>query len=68
MQAFIAYYHHRRYHQAIGNVTPADVSYRRRQQILRRRAAQKPRTIQQRLRYNLGRWNQKPRVVLKLKP
>jgi hypothetical protein len=31
-------------------------------------AEQKQRTIDQRLRYNLGRWNQKPRVELKLKP
>jgi hypothetical protein len=28
----------------------------------------KQRNIEQRLRYNLGRWNQKPRVELKLKP
>jgi hypothetical protein len=39
-----------------------------REEILRRRAEQKQRTIDQRLRYNLGRWNQKPRVELKLKP
>jgi hypothetical protein len=59
MQAFIDYYNHRRYHGAIGNVTPADVYYGRREEILRRRAEQKQRTIEQRLRYNLGRCNLK---------
>ncbi len=59
MQAFIDYYNHRRYHGAIGNVTPADVYYGRREEILRRRAEQKQRTIEQRPRYNLGRCNLK---------
>jgi putative transposase len=59
MQAFIDYYNHRRYHEAIGNVTPADVYYGRREEILRRRAEQKQHTIEQRLRYNLGRCNLK---------
>ncbi len=59
MQAFIDYYNHRRYHEAIGNVTPADVYYGRREEILRRRAEQKQCTIEQRLRYNLGRCNLK---------
>jgi len=59
MQEFIDYYNHRRYHEAIGNVTPADVYYGRREEILRRREEQKQRTIQERLRYNLGRSNLK---------
>jgi hypothetical protein len=33
-------------------------AYGRREEISRRRAEQKQRTIEQRLRYNLGRWNQ----------
>jgi hypothetical protein len=57
MQNFIEYYNHRRYHEALGNVTPADVYYGRREEILRRREEQKQRTIQERLRYNLGRSN-----------
>src|SRR5882724_13696146 len=55
MQDFIEYYNHRRYHEAIGNVSPADVYYGRREGILRRRAEQKQRTIEQRLHYNLSR-------------
>ena len=59
MQEFIVYYNYHRYHEAIGNVTPADVYYGRREEILRRRGEQKLRTIEERLRYNLGRSNLK---------
>ena len=51
---FIAFYNQQRYHEGIGSVTPADVYYGRREEILRRREAQKQQTLQERFRYNLG--------------
>jgi putative transposase len=54
MQNFVKYYNYLRCHEAIGNLTPADVYYWRREEILRRRAEQKQRTIEQRLRHNPG--------------
>ncbi len=54
LEEFIAFYNHQRYHEGIGNVTPADVYYGRREQILKRREEQKQQTILRRLDYNLG--------------
>ena len=50
--AFVGYYNHRRYHMALGNVTPADVLNGRREQILQRRKEVQVRTIERRRRYN----------------
>ena len=60
MAEFIEYYNHRRCHEGISNVAPADVYYGRREAILRRREEQKELTIQARLRYNLGRADLQP--------
>ncbi len=43
--AFIEYYNNRRYHEGIGNVTPADVYYGRRREILERRKEVRQRTL-----------------------
>ncbi len=55
MADFIEFYNHRRYHEGIGNVTPADVYFGRREDILRRREGQKQLTVLRRIEYNLGR-------------
>ena len=50
--AFVGYYNHKRYHMALGNVTPADVLNGRREQILQRREEVQVQTIERRIRYN----------------
>ena len=50
--AFVSYYNCRRYHKALGNVTPSDVLKGRRQEILRRRKEVQLQTIDNRKRYN----------------
>ena len=49
---FVEYYNYRRYHEAVGNVTPADVYYGRRQQILSQRKEAKRKTLKLRLKHN----------------
>ncbi len=51
---FVEYYNYRRYHKALGNVTPADVLYGRREQILQRRKEVQIQTINRRRNYNQG--------------
>jgi putative transposase len=50
---FVEHDNHRRYHEALQNVTPADVFFGRQAAILSRRARIKQRTLQQRKRENL---------------
>ena len=49
---FVGYYNHRRYHKALGNVTPADVLHGRREQILQHRKEVRIQTVKQRRDYN----------------
>jgi transposase InsO family protein len=46
--AFVDHYNHRRYHESLGNVTPADVYHGRATAILEQRARTKRETINQR--------------------
>ena len=51
---FVDYYNHRRYHKALGDVTPADVLYGKREQILERRKEVRIQTSSRRRDYNQG--------------
>ena len=50
--SFVSYYNCRRYHMALGNVTPVDVLTGRREQILQRRKEVQAQTIDRRRSYN----------------
>jgi putative transposase len=52
LRDFVDYYNHRRYHKALGDVTPVDVLQGRRKQILQRREEVRSRTISQRRHFN----------------
>jgi len=51
---FVDYYNYRRYHKALGDVTPADVLYGRREEILERRKEVRIQTANRRRDYNRG--------------
>jgi len=48
----VEYYNHRRYHEALENVTPAEVNVGRKDGILARRKEAKQKTLQARKEHN----------------
>lgn len=52
IQQFVDYYNHERYHEALNNLTPADMYYGRYEEIMDRRALIKAQTLQQRKEEN----------------
>lgn len=53
LKSFVHYYNHERFHESLDNVTPADVYFGKREQILKRRKAIKQQTLRLRRRLYL---------------
>jgi len=53
LASFVEFYNHHRYHEALDNMTPADVFFGRQKEVLDKREKIKRRTLQQRRLHNL---------------
>ncbi len=53
ISGWVDHYNHERLHESLDNITPADMYYGRKEEILNQRMIIKQRTLQQRKRYNL---------------
>ena len=52
LETFVDHYNHRRYHESLNNVTPADVFHRREREILTAREIIKQKTLKTRRTQN----------------
>ena len=52
---FVLYYNSMRYHEALGNVTPDDVYFGQKEEILKKRRELKQQTLTRRKAINLGK-------------
>jgi len=52
IESFVEHYNHQRYHEALDNVTPANVYFGRKDDILTRRKEANRKTLQARKEYN----------------
>jgi len=52
IQEFVDYYNNHRYHESLGNITPADVYFGRNKEILSRRSEIKNKTLKERRKFN----------------
>jgi hypothetical protein len=73
IEQFISYYNNQRYHEALNNITPADVYYGRHRETITRRELLKQQTLKAGNHYNLSQltahnisWNITPLVYLTL--
>jgi putative transposase len=63
IERFVEYYNHRRVHESLQNLTPADVYHGRGREILTARQRIKAQTLRERARYNRGLTVKREKIV-----